>query len=231
MENKQYMRGDRQSLRAVSHRPCVPVRIGHQLRRELVAVAAELPRDDVRHDSCWVRGFRRRPAELHDHREHTSSARCSTTGRRRSRNVESMQSNCQDRVERLVRDEAHPWPYYVGPNDRSRCGQYDIPLGRPPRAHSCTTSTRARCRRSLYVRAEPVQRHARLRRQRGRRLAQVGDRSHPCRPNYAAGQTPRSSSLRRVHAAAKRVDRAVGEARLRVRRAINHYSFLPPSSR
>jgi len=45
MENKQYSACDRQSLRAVSHRPCVPVAHSWAInyRRELVAVAAELP--------------------------------------------------------------------------------------------------------------------------------------------------------------------------------------------
>jgi phospholipase C len=52
-----------------------------------------------------------------------------STGARAKSYVESMTTKCQIASSGLYATKHNPWPYYVGTNDRSSCGTYDVPLG------------------------------------------------------------------------------------------------------
>jgi phospholipase C len=52
-----------------------------------------------------------------------------STGARAKSYVESMTSKCQIASSGSYATKHNPWPYYIGTNDRTWCGTYDIPLG------------------------------------------------------------------------------------------------------
>ncbi len=52
-----------------------------------------------------------------------------STGARAKSYVESMTTKCQIKSGGQYATKHNPWPYYIGTNDRTWCGTYDIPLG------------------------------------------------------------------------------------------------------